>query len=309
MAAQKALRVLLAVDGSPFSEAAVKLAVVMSWPNGTVIRVLAVVAESGTSLGLSPEAQTVVAEAMTVIRRKEHDAADRLAREVADRLREAPPVAPGATVSVETEVCEGRPAEVILERADALATDLVMIGAKGLSAPHEYRLGSTAHKLAHYASCSVLIARPPQYVQPTNVLLAVDGSPESARAVDFVCNLTMPNWAEVTAVSVAEITIGVPAGEHKVVADVPEVVRRTLLDAAETYVDDATNRLRPTGVEINRAVYAGQPAVEIIGAAEEHDADLIVLGARGQTRAEPFHLGGVAQKVIKYAPCSVLIVR
>ena len=309
MAAQRALRVLLAVDGSPFSEAAVEMATAMPWPEGTVIHVLAVVAESGAPLGLSPEAQTVVAEALTVIRRTEHGAAEKLAEGVAVRLRRAVEAGLGGTVRVETEVNEGRPAEVILERAAALRADLIMIGAKGLSAPHEYRLGSTAHKLAHYAQCSVLIARPAEHVQPINVLLAIDGSLEAARAVEFVCHLAMPHWAEVTAVSVAEITIGVPAGEHKVVADVPEVVRRTLLDASETYVEQAAAQLRPAGVEINRAVYVGQPSVEIIRAAEEHDADLIVLGARGQTRAEPFQLGGVAQKVIKYAPCSALVVR
>ena len=54
---------------------------------------------------------------------------------------------------------------------------------------------------------------------------------------------------------------------------------------------------------------AGQAATEILAAAWEHDADLIVIGARGRTRAEPFPLGSVAQKIVKYAACSVLLVR
>jgi len=60
---------------------------------------------------------------------------------------------------------------------------------------------------------------------------------------------------------------------------------------------------------LRSAVRLGYAAKEILSAAQEYDADLIAIGARGQTRAEPFRLGGVAQKVVKYAPCSVLVVR
>jgi nucleotide-binding universal stress UspA family protein len=51
------------------------------------------------------------------------------------------------------------------------------------------------------------------------------------------------------------------------------------------------------------------PADEILAAAQEQDADLIVVGARGRTRAGPFRMGDVAQKVVKYGSCSVLVVR
>ena len=51
----------------------------------------------------------------------------------------------------------------------------------------------------------------------------------------------------------------------------------------------------------------GDPAECVIQTAEEHQADLILLGHRGMTESAGFLLGGVSQKVATYAPCSVLI--
>jgi nucleotide-binding universal stress UspA family protein len=63
------------------------------------------------------------------------------------------------------------------------------------------------------------------------------------------------------------------------------------------------------GAHVRSTVRFGHPADEILATAQEQDADLIVVGARGRTRAGPFRMGDVAQKVVKYASCSVLVVR
>ena len=97
--------------------------------------------------------------------------------------------------------------------------------------------------------------------------------------------------------------------EQNLVADVPEAVRCALLDAAEGYISEASVCLRECRAQVRSAIRFGYPAEEILNAAREHDADLIVIGARGQTRTEPFQLGSVAQKAVKYAQCSVLVVR
>jgi nucleotide-binding universal stress UspA family protein len=252
-------------------------------------------------------AQTTVAETLAGLSSLDQAAAERLAAQVADRLH-------GCGLSVTTEIREGRPSQVILERAAALPADLIVIGAKGLSAPGEFRLGSTAYKLVHYAECSVLVARPPEWTQPPLcTILAADGSLEAQRAAEFLCALSLPQWSEVGVVGVAEATVGIPSGsypaERRPAAGVPEVVRRALLDAAEARVTEVVERLHDCGGQVWSAVRLGHPAEEILATAQAQDADLIVVGARGQTRAEPFRLGGVAQKVVKYASCSVLVVR
>lgn len=68
-------------------------------------------------------------------------------------------------------------------------------------------------------------------------------------------------------------------------------------------------RLCGCGAQVRLAVRFGHQADEILATAQEQDADLIVIGARGRTRAGLFRMGDVAQKVAKYASCSVLVAR
>jgi nucleotide-binding universal stress UspA family protein len=291
------LTVLLAVDGSSYSDAEATLVTGIAWPAGTAVRVLAVVRGHLPLEGLNPETQRVVDASLADLRRQEWAAAETLTTQVVSRLR-------AHSLTVDTQVREGRPAAEILEQAGALSADLIVIGAKGLSAPDSFRLGAAAHKLAHYADCSVLVVRPPERAQLLSAILATDGSPEAQRAAEFLCALSLPRWTEVTVVSVAEAKGGILPG-----ASLPESLRRTLFDAAKACADEMMQSLCDCGAQVRSAVRFGHPADEILAAAQEQDADLIVVGARGRTRAGPFRMGDVAQKAVKYASCSVLVVR
>ena len=157
--------------------------------------------------------------------------------------------------------------------------------------------------------------------QHLRTLLVTDGSLEAQRAAEFLGVLSPPQWTAVTIVSVAEAEVDIPSGvvgtEHRPGADpsaslktsVPEAVRQMYLDDADMHALEVVRHLYNCGSPVLSAIRCGHPAEEILFAARELDADLIVVGARGQTRADPFLLGGVAQKVVKYAPCSVLVVR
>jgi len=289
--------ILLAVDGSDYSDAEATLVTGITWPAGTAVRVLAVVPKRLPLVGLSVETQRMVDESLSDLRQREWAAAVTFTAQVASHLR-------AHSLTVDTQVHEGRPAAVILEQSGALSADLIVIGAKGLSAPDEFRLGATAHKLAHYADCAVLVVRSPERAQLLSAILATDGSPEVQRAAEFLCALSLPQWTEVTVVSVAEAKDGILPG-----ASLPESLRRTLLDATKACADEMMQSLCDCGAHVRSVVRFGHPADEILAAAQEQDADLIVVGARGRTRAGPFRMGDVAQKVVKYASCSVLVVR
>lgn len=56
-------------------------------------------------------------------------------------------------------------------------------------------------------------------------------------------------------------------------------------------------------------MHIGDAADQLLREIHEVDPDLVILGAKGCTATKRFVLGGVAQKVLKYAPCSVLLVR
>ena len=78
---------------------------------------------------------------------------------------------------------------------------------------------------------------------------------------------------------------------------------------ARTVVEEAADKVRAEGVEVETYVWPGDPASAIIDVATTTKADVIVVGSRGMSGAARFLLGSVPNKVSHHAPCNVLIVR
>jgi nucleotide-binding universal stress UspA family protein len=74
-------------------------------------------------------------------------------------LTEAAKAAQASGVEVETHSVPGDPAEVIIELAEDLDADLVVVGNKGMTGITRFLLGSVPSRVAHHAPCSVLIVR------------------------------------------------------------------------------------------------------------------------------------------------------
>ena len=82
-------------------------------------------------------------------------------------------------------------------------------------------------------------------------------------------------------------------------------------EADRQYWRDQLEQIRPVDARISvRHVFReGDPAAEIIRHAAESGTDLIVMGTHGRTGLERLLLGSVAEKVMREAPCSVLVVK
>ena len=78
---------------------------------------------------------------------------------------------------------------------------------------------------------------------------------------------------------------------------------------AEAVLAEATRDVRAEGIEAVTHARRDDPAEALIAVAEEQDADLLVVGSVGMSRASRFVLGSVPHKISHHAPCSVLIVR
>lgn len=315
---EKKLYILIAVDSSLHSDAVMELATLISWPLGSYVSVLVVLPERWLMVDSTPNEQNVVHDVLRKIHQEDQKAAEQLADQFADLLG-------SHQFSLRTEIIDGSPSLAILQAAAEFPADLVVICAQGLSPPDHHYLGAAAHKIAHYADCSVLVARPFNLSQPLGVVLAIDGSPEAQQAVDFLCSLSLSQWAYVTVVGIADVGAGFPVNKNlspddavvsystelssKSVAHSPQAVHDALIEAAEVRVAQVVRRLRRCGAQVSSIIRVGNPAEEILNIAKEQSAALIALGARGQTRIEPFPIGSVAQKVVKYARCSVLVAR
>jgi nucleotide-binding universal stress UspA family protein len=82
-------------------------------------------------------------------------------------------------------------------------------------------------------------------------------------------------------------------------------------DADRGYWKEQLEQIRPVDgrIPVNHVFLEGDPAAEIVGYAKDAGIDLIVMGTHGRTGLERLLMGSVAEKVLRDAPCSVLVVK
>jgi nucleotide-binding universal stress UspA family protein len=133
------------------------------------------------------------------------------------------------------------------------------------------------------------------------ILVAIDGSPQSSKTIPVALDLAKRYGSSVAVLHVREHT----RYEGSDVDMGPPV-------PAQELVDEVVRVFREAGVEARgelRRVSAGDTPEQIVGVAQEFEADLIVMGTRGMTEWRSLLLGGVANKVVHHAHCPVLLVR
>ena len=145
------MRILLAIDESKFSEAAVQTLVRQGPSAGSDVRVLHVIEPTPLSLDGQVWGYALDLTAVLVEQRK---AARELVTQAAEKLRAA-----GWTVS--TAVEEGDPKTHILDRAAEWKVDLILVGSHGRKGLDRFLLGSVSESVARHAHCSVEIVRIP----------------------------------------------------------------------------------------------------------------------------------------------------
>jgi nucleotide-binding universal stress UspA family protein len=135
------------------------------------------------------------------------------------------------------------------------------------------------------------------------ILLAIDGSKDAETATVFLEQLPLPPS---TALRIM-VVVTFPT----FALDVPPVreFKRSALEEAQHVVDDARASLASRSFGIETDVAVGDPKEEIVRAAEEWGADLVVLGARGLGKIKRFVLGSVSLAVARHARCPVLVVK
>ena len=80
-------------------------------------------------------------------------------------------------------------------------------------------------------------------------------------------------------------------------------------EAAQAAVERVAQELAGVDTQVETIVRGGTPADQIVRAADELEADLIVIGGRGKGAMEAIVLGSVAYRVLHHAPCPVLVTR
>jgi nucleotide-binding universal stress UspA family protein len=216
------------------------------------------------------------------------------------------------TASLETRVRRGNAAEEILREAEEHPTDLIVVGAEGCSAIARFFLGSVAERVARHARCPVLLARPVQG-ELHKLLVGVDGSRYAERAVHRVGQLPLPD-VEIQLVMVLPFVEDLMRA-RMILPPYPlspeeaqEYAEQQEKEAQEELARLAAMLAAP-GRQIVTGVVHGDPALALIDRAKELGTDLIVVGAQGLSAIERFVMGSVSENVLRYAHCSVLVVK
>ncbi len=135
------------------------------------------------------------------------------------------------------------------------------------------------------------------------IILALDGSENSIKALDFAIGMAESYGAEIIAVHAYSHTSDLRAkeGYEKRVAQ-----RKS---AGQKILDDARLRFDESRITVEENLLEGPAAEAILSVAKTRGADLIIMGTRGMGSLEGLLLGSVSTRVTHDAPCTVMVVR
>lgn len=147
------MKILLAVDGSPCSDAAVSEIAGRPFPTDSQVRVISVV-EPPAPLVAEPWMGS--ADYFAEVEKIEQERARQAVEGAATKLREG---AESRSLQVTTDVLTGSPKRVIVEEAEGWGADLIVVGSHGYRSWERMLLGSVSQAVAMHAECSVEIVR------------------------------------------------------------------------------------------------------------------------------------------------------
>jgi len=136
------------------------------------------------------------------------------------------------------------------------------------------------------------------------ILVATDGAPPSEAALAWAAAVGGALRAHVTVITVTPQRGALEAYDAAALEYYPHEEQR-----GKEVLDDAVARLAKAGIEPEPLLVSGNPASEVVRAAADGDADLVIVGTHGYGPVARLLLGSVADAAMSRAPASVLIAR
>lgn len=291
---EKLKHILIATDFSPRANRAVKRAAVLARQHHAALELLHVVSRNS----LETLARLYGAEAPEFEKK--------LAASVEDQLRHAAGLLHDHYgIKVSHHMATGSAPGEIATHAKARGADLIVVGAHGESFMRDLFLGSTASKVLRKGSGPILVVRAEEHEPYKNVLVGVDFSEYSKRAL--AAALRVAPHASVSALHAVEITY---EGRLRTAGANEEDIQRyraQVLDDARRQMDEFLRSCAGVS-KVSPVVAYGYPPVVIVERAATSHADLVVVGKRGGTEFEAALLGSVSKHVVYETQCDVLMV-
>ena len=210
---------------------------------------------------------------------------------------------------------EGLAYEEICAAARRLNADLIVVATHGYTGYKRTFLGSTAERIVQHSACPVLVVR--QNLAHWNgsigrrtrtgfhlarILVPTDFSECSRIAFTHASGLARDFKAELRLLHVINPHT-YPFGDKYTALD----QSRLMGEAADAAQKQMRSMVARSNLRYSARVIHGPPATEICNAAN-HDVDLIVISTHGRTGLGHLLIGSVAEHVVRYAHCPVLVI-
>jgi len=144
------------------------------------------------------------------------------------------------------------------------------------------------------------------------ILLAADQSRNSIAAAHWVQELQWPASSVVYLLDVVEITQWPEwstVDDARLFCDKIAAIRGKVTSKARRFMSRLADSVSRPRLEVRTDVVEGIPGAAILTAIDQHQIDLVVVGAKGLSGIKRFLLGSVSEWILSDAPCSVLVVR
>jgi nucleotide-binding universal stress UspA family protein len=291
------MKILLATDGSDYSDRAAKFL---------------------ANLNLSSEDEITVLHVITDVPFRDnhasyHPGLKQLKQEIAPEIiRTTIDILRPLNTKITSLLVDGYPGQGIIDTAEDLKVNMIVMGAKGLKGIKRILIGSVARFVAINSSKPVLVIKTSRGDQSgrINVLFATDGSGYAVEAGRFLTSIPFHNEAEITVLHAIQSGLDIP---EKFNIKIGEKMKKTLteikslaLKESEKTLEQACKFLGDRFTKVNCLTKDGDPSLEILNAAEALKIDIIAVGSKGM-RGIKGMLGSVSRYILGHSECSVLI--
>ena len=210
------------------------------------------------------------------------------------------------TLFDKVEVRTGRPSQQIGQAASELGVDLIVISTHGYTGLNYVLLGGTAERVIRHAPCPVLVVRRQdgRAPEPKKILVPVDLSPASLDGLRYALGLARAFGARLTALYVIDSRGPMVKLEVDVAAH-----RRKLHDDVKLRLGELHLEVDEPAGAFDTLFREGRSYHEIVAMAQRGDFDLIIMASIGRSGLVDVLLGSIAERVVRHAPCPVLVVR
>jgi len=265
-------RLILATDGSQFSEGAIREAINFAGKCSSKLYVVSV-------LETNPEYETIGANVFEKER-----------AEVMAHLESVKARAAKEGLGCEIILHEASdPSQTIVDEAIERKADMIVVGRRGRKGLLKALMGQVAAKVIAHAPCKVLVVPKAARVEYRNILVAADGSVHSNAAVTEA------------------IAIAKKCGSH--IIALSAMRDESEQEDATAHANKVVDMAQKEGVSAEAVTPIGRSFKAIVETAGGRGVDLIVMGTYGKTGVKKLLMGSSTEKVIGNAGCGVLVVK